>query len=98
MFMCQQTTEALLKGVYILIKRDRPQYIHKLPKLLDLIGRKVPKAIDEKILKIDAHYIRARYKEDRFEPKIYNKSSAKSLIKDTEEVILWFSKNLKLKI
>lgn len=98
MFMCQQTVEALLKAVYILTKEDRPPYIHKLPQLLELTEIKVPKVIDEKILKIDAHYIKARYKEDRFEPKVYNKLNAKRLIEDTERVILWFTKTLKLKI
>lgn len=98
MFMCQQTIETLLKAVYILSKQDRPKYLHKLSKLLDLTEVKVPKIIDEMILMIDAHYIKARYKEDRFDSRVYNKISAQRIIKDTEEVILWFTKNLKLKV
>lgn len=98
MFMCQQTVEALLKGVYILIRRERPRYIHKLPMLLKLTGLKIPRSIDERILRIDAHYIKTRYKQERFNPRIYNKSSAGRLIKDTEEVMQWFSKKLRLKI
>ena len=96
-FMCQQAVEALLKAVYIIKKKDRPEYIHKLPKLLDLINIDVPNSIDKKILRLDAHYIKARYKEDRFNSKIYNKENAKLILKDTEDIFEWFTKNLKLK-
>src|SRR3972149_9693779 len=98
MFMCQQAVEALLKAVFIIQKNERPEYIHKLPKLVEMIGIKIPKSIDNKILKIDAHYIKARYKEDRFNTKIYNKRNASNLLKDTEDVIQWFTKKMKLKI
>lgn len=98
MFMCQQTVEALLKAVFITQKDERPPYIHKLPKLLELTGVKVPPYIDIKILKIDAHYIKARYKEDRFDPKIYNRVNAQRLMRDTEEVLNWFIGNLRLEI
>jgi len=96
MFMCQQTVEAILKAVFILQKNERPEYIHKLPKLVELTGIKIPKTIDKKILKIDAHYIKARYKEDRFNTRIYNKRNATALLKDTEDVMKWFIKKMKL--
>jgi len=96
MFMCQQTVEAILKAVFIIQKNERPEYIHKLPKLVELTGVKIPKTIDKKILKIDAHYIKARYKEDRFNTKIYNRRSATALLKDTETVIKWFTKKMRL--
>ena len=96
-FMCQQAVEALLKAVYIIKKKDRPEYIHKLPKLLDLINIDVPNSIDKKILRLDAHYIKARYKEDRFNSKIYNRENAQLILKDTEDIFEWFTKNLKLK-
>lgn len=96
MFMCQQTVEAILKAVFIIQKNERPEYIHKLPKLVELTGVKIPKTIDKKILKIDAHYIKARYKEDRFNTKIYNRRSATALLKDTEAVIKWFTKKMRL--
>ena len=98
MFMCQQTVEAILKAVFIIQKNERPEYIHKLPKLVEMTGIEIPKSIDEKILKIDAHYIKARYKEDRFNTKIYNKRNTANLLKDTEDVIKWFTKKLKLEI
>ncbi|OGW03565.1 MAG: hypothetical protein A2889_02060 [Nitrospinae bacterium RIFCSPLOWO2_01_FULL_39_10] len=96
MFMCQQAVEALLKAIFIIQKNERPEYIHKLPRLVEMIGIKIPKTIDKKILKIDAHYIKARYKEDRFNTKIYNKQNATALLKDTEDVIKWLAKKMKL--
>ena len=98
MFMCQKTVEALFKAVFIIQKNERPEYIHKLPKLAEMAGIKIPKSIDNKILKIDAHYIKARYKEDRFNHKIYNNRNASNLLKDTEDVIRWYTKKLKLEI
>jgi HEPN domain-containing protein len=94
--MCQQTVEAILKAVFIIQKNERPEYIHKLPKLVEMTGVKIPKTIDNKILKIDAHYIKARYKEDRFNTKIYNRRNATALLKDTETIIKWFTKKMKL--
>ena len=38
MFMCQQSVEALLKAVFIIQKNDRPEYIHKLSRLVELTG------------------------------------------------------------
>ncbi|MBI5328160.1 MAG: HEPN domain-containing protein [Deltaproteobacteria bacterium] len=98
MFMCQQAVEAILKAVFIIQKNERPEFIHKLPKLVEMIGIEIPKSIDNKILKIDAHYIKARYKEDRFNAKIYNRRNAARLLKDTEDVLQWFTKKVKLKI
>ncbi|MEK6791021.1 MAG: HEPN domain-containing protein [Deltaproteobacteria bacterium] len=97
MFMCQQSVEALLKAVFIIQKNDRPEYIHKLSRLVELTGFEVPQTIDRKVLKIDAHYIKARYKEDRFNKKIYNRRNAAQLLKDAQDVIVWFTKKLKLK-
>lgn len=94
MFMCQQSIEALLKALYIKHKHDRPPHIHKLPRLLDLVGIRLPLAIDRKILLVDAHYIKARYKEDRFDPKIYNRKNASALLHDTAEVMEWLRKQL----
>lgn len=96
MFMCQQAVESILKAVFIIQRNERPEYIHKLPRLVEMTDIKIPKTIDKKILKIDAHYIKARYKEDRFNTKIYNKQNATALLKDTEDVIKWLTKKMKL--
>ena len=89
LFMCQQAREALLKAVFILRKQDRPPHLHKLPKLLDLSGLRAPAEIDLKILLIDAHYIKARYKEDRFDATVYNRKNARALLQITQEVMTW---------
>ena len=47
MFMCQQAVEALLKAVFIIQKNERPEYIHKLPNLVEMTGIKIPKSIGD---------------------------------------------------
>ena len=89
MFMCHQTLEAALKALYIASKKSRPPYIHKLPKLLGEIGLLPPLDIDQTILKVDAHYIKARYFEDRFNTKVYNEKNTRELISLTKEALQW---------
>lgn len=98
MFMCQQAIEALLKGVYIIKHRERPPYIHDLPRLVEKIKMKIPQKIIQPIKNIDSHYIKARYKEDRFNPEIYNHNNSTETIKITYKVIKWYLQKLKLKI
>lgn len=98
MFMCQQTLEALLKAIYIKTTGERPPHIHKLPQLINLCGIDLPKDIDFNVLEIDAHYIKARYFSDRFNPEIYNKKNATRLYKNTHEAFKWLAKTAGLKI
>lgn len=97
MFMCQQTIEAMLKCAFVKIKEDRPPFLHKLPKLLILTGLKVPAWVDKIILTVDAHYIKARYFEDRFNHMIYNRKNAARLLNGTRKALKWFIQELKLK-
>lgn len=97
MFMCQQTLEAILKCAFLKLKGERPPFIHKLPRLLTMSGLKVPSWIDKIVLRVDAHYIKARYFYDRFDPQIYNRKNALELIEHTKKVLQWFVKELKLK-
>lgn len=97
MFMCQQTIEAILKCAFVKIKRDRPPFLHKLPKLLISTGLKVPTWVDKTILTVDAHYIKARYFEDRFNCRIYNRKNALQLLNDTRRALKWFIQELELK-
>lgn len=97
MFMCHQTIEAILKCAFVKIKKDRPPYIHKLPSLLASTDIKVPAWIDLTILEVDAHYIKARYFEDRFDHNIYNSKNASKLVKDTDKVLKWFAIELRSK-
>lgn len=97
MFMCQQTIEAILKCVFIKLKGDRPPYIHKLPRLLTLSEINVPNWADEIILNVDAHYIKARYFNDRFNLAVYNRKNAAKIIGETRRVLKWFIKECALK-
>jgi len=96
MFMCQQTVEAVLKCIFVKLKGDRPPYLHRLPRLLVLTGIKVPSWIDKIILRVDAHYIKARYFGDRFDHRIYNRKNASELMGSTKKVLTWFIKKLEL--
>lgn len=97
MFMCQQTLEAILKCAFLKLKEERPPFIHKLPRLLTMSGLKVPPWLDKIILRVDAHYIKARYFNDRFNSQIYNQKNAAGLIEHTRKALQWFAKELELK-
>ena len=93
---CVSNPWRVLKGGFYNPENDRPEYIHKLSRLVELTGFEVLKRLTGRS-KIDAHYIKARYKEDRFNKKIYNRRNAAQLLKDAQDVIVWFTKKLKLK-
>ncbi|MEW5693637.1 MAG: HEPN domain-containing protein [Candidatus Hydrogenedentota bacterium] len=97
MFMCQQTLEAMLKAAYIHSKRKPPPLIHNLVQLVNLLHIELPDNINETIILANAHYIIARYKEDRFNTKIYNRLNAEKLLDQTLRTIRWFIKNQQLK-
>lgn len=90
MFMCHQTLEAVLKEVYVASKKERPPFLHKLPRLLFASGLSVPDKVDLTLLQADAHYIKARYIQDRFDTKVYNAKNAAALLKQTRETLKWF--------
>lgn len=89
MFMCHQTLECALKALYVFVRKDRPPYVHKLPRLLNELEFVVPKNVDRVILEADAHYIKTRYLEDRFNTKIYNRKNAFALFGETKEALKW---------
>lgn len=98
MFMCQQSLEALLKAVIIVRTKTRPPYVHELGILLKAARLKVPSRILAVLKEADQHYIKTRYKEDRFNAKIYNKESATRLIKNTDGAIRWFTRRANLSL
>lgn len=95
-FMCQQTIEAILKCAFVKLSNSRPAYLHKLTRLLALSRLAVPAWIDELVLNLDAHYIKARYFADRFDTVIYNKKNASNLFNETGRALKWFLKELAL--
>lgn len=98
MFMCQQSLEALLKAIIIVKTKDRPPYIHELGILLKAVRLRVPRKILEILKEADQHYIKTRYKEDRFNTKIYNKDTANKLIEKTDRAVKWFIKRANLNL
>ena len=97
MFMCQQSLEELLKAIIMIETRNHPPYVHDLIILSKKIHLQIPKYIYKVLRDVNPHYIVARYKPQRFDPKIYNKSAAKKIIKATQETIKWFTEKMSLK-
>ena len=96
-FMCQQSLEELLKAIIMIQTKDHPPYIHDLIMLSKKIDLQIPEDIHKILRNINPHYIVARYKPQRFDPKVYNKAAAEETIKATEETIKWFAEKLDLK-
>jgi HEPN domain-containing protein len=97
MFMCQQALEELLKAVIVSETNAHPPFLHDLILLSRKINLKIPVHILNNLRNINPHYIIARYKPQRFDPKIYNLPAAKKIITATEETIKWLSTKTALK-
>ncbi len=97
MFMCQQAVEEILKAIIVLQSNDHPPYLHDLILLSNKINLKIPNHIYKNLRDINPHYIIARYKPQRFDPKIYNRASAQKIIKITQETIKWLTEKTGLK-
>lgn len=97
MFMCQQSLEELLKAIIMIQTNNNPPYLHDLIILSKKIDPIIPSHIHNTLRDINPHYIVARYKPQRFDPKIYNHAAAKRTIKLTQGVIKWFTKKMSLK-
>lgn len=97
MFMCQQSLEELLKAIIMIESGDHPPYVHDLITLSKKINLQIPKYIHKILRDINPHYIVARYKPQRFDPKIYNKTTAKETVEVTQEAIKWFTEKMGLK-
>lgn len=97
MFMCQQSLEEILKAVIVTQTNQQPPFLHDLIILSRKIKLEIPQQIYNNLNNINPHYIIARYKPQRFNPKIYNQLTAKKTIKFTEVTIKWFIKKTGLK-
>lgn len=96
-FLCQQSIEVLLKAIIVLKTKATPPHLHDLIILHSRTGLKVPAEIRDKLKEINPHYIEARYFQERFNSKVYNKANASFLLKSTQEVIEWFTQKVNLK-
>lgn len=97
MFMCQQSLEELLKAIIVIQTNDHPPFIHDLINLSKRIDIQIPIYIYDNLRNINPHYIIARYKPQRFDSNIYNRTSAKKTLKAAQETIKWFTKKMDLK-
>jgi HEPN domain-containing protein len=97
MFMCQQSLEELLKAVIVIQTSDQPPFLHDLVLLSKKIHLALPNHIQQNLRNINPHYIVARYKPQRFDPKVYNRTAAKHTVRVTEETIKWFTKKMGLR-
>jgi len=90
-FVCQQSLEKLLKGIFILRQNKPPPYIHDLVKLGKRTEGEIPAHIVAILAEVSDHYIAARYPEVR--PR-YDKKTAEHLLAITKEAYQWFTSRL----
>jgi len=91
-FTCQQSIEKLLKAIYVKRKNKTPPYIHNLAKLADEADM-LPEFSEKQTKMIETlnlYYIQSRYAEqiDRLASNL-NKSTARSMLKETETLYSW---------
>ena len=91
-FMCHQAVEKMFKALYVKQTSTMPPYIHKLDRLVDLVGLKTAMSgerndfIDELTpLNIQARY--PAYKETIYS--LIDKEKATQIIEKTEELLQW---------
>lgn len=61
LFMCQQTLEKLLKGLYVIRKKQFPPRIHNLLRLGELTNLKWDETIGPVIEELNRYYLESRY-------------------------------------
>jgi HEPN domain-containing protein len=96
-FLCQQSVEKYLKGVYVSEKNETPPYTHSLKSLIDALSFK-DKCGEENIdfiLKLNSYYITSRYGPAIDEvTKNFKKKQAEDLYKKTGEFLKWLKSKL----
>ncbi|MDP2682245.1 MAG: HEPN domain-containing protein [Deltaproteobacteria bacterium] len=91
-FLCHQSVEKMLKAVYVYKHKAVPPYIHKLDKLIELIGleNSLPEEKIDLIDELTPLNIQARYpayKEAIY--KLIDKEKARDIFARTGEFIAW---------
>jgi len=91
-FMCHQAVEKMLKSLYVKQTSSPPPYIHKLDRLVDLVGLNVAmsKERNDFIDELTPLNIQARY--PAYREAIYSligKEKAAQIIEKTEELLPW---------
>jgi HEPN domain-containing protein len=96
-FMCQQCIEKIIKG-YISARGQLPPYLHNLARIAEKAELLSGLSNDHQQLLADLNpfYIKARYGEYRSAlSTVCKKEKAVSLLKKTEEFILWLKPKIK---
>jgi HEPN domain-containing protein len=93
-FMCQQSIEKLLKGLYGYYKDDEIPRIHSLSKIIGKFADKLPTTIDNRYYalfdRLTAHYIQGRYPEyiEEISQSIHE-DEAKQLLDESKGAFSW---------
>ena len=98
-FMCQQALEKLVKGLYVLFKKEEPYRIHNIWKIFDStfniekIDKKTIQNSEKYFSLFDellAYYISERYPsyKDKLSQSV-TKEKAKQILSKTKEAFLW---------
>ncbi len=96
LFMCQQATEKMLKGVVILKTRNFPPRIHDLVRLAEAAGLKKGDIDFEFLDKLSFYYIETRYPEEHFKlHRVVSNRTADAYYKNTKRLCLWLRRLLK---
>lgn len=97
-FMCHQSVEKMLKAAYVYKRQAAPPYIHKLDKLIELIGleKGLPEEKIDLVDELTPLNIQARY--PAYKDAIYkliDKEKAKDIFARTGDFIAWLKASLK---
>jgi len=96
-FLCQQSVEKYLKGIYVSEKNKTPPYTHSLKSLIDDMSFKNECSEEniDFILKLNSYYITSRYGPAIDEvTKNFKKRQAEDLYKKTGEFLKWLKSKL----
>jgi HEPN domain-containing protein len=93
-FMCQQSIEKLVKGLFTLYVGDNVPKSHDIRSLFSMLKDKLPVPVDEAIIdffsRLSSFYLNTRY--PKFKAKLsaaVSKQDAESTLKKTKEVFAW---------
>jgi HEPN domain-containing protein len=95
LFCCQQAVEKMIKAIIVKHTQELPPRLHNLMRLTETAGLEVTEERARFLRELSAYYIQTRYPEEITE--MYNQvklDTARSIMKQTEEVITWLESML----
>ena len=91
-FLCQQTIEKTLKGLFLKENSQTPPYTHNLTRLAKQLSlyEKLGQKQTDQLDRLNAYYIESRYTETLVEMrKAIDKIMAKNILEECKEMIKW---------